>query len=105
MICFKCNKKTNNIFTSDDKKSVYICEKCLPNIHQSNVDANTIIYRKSIEELIQEFSKLINLAEKATTTNINKLPLKVRKQSIYFRNCLKKFRQVSLDHEKFINTK
>ena len=104
MICFKCNKKTDNVFRSENNTSVYVCEKCLSSI-QTNVDSNTILYRKVIEELIQEFGKLVNMAEKASTTNKNKLPLKVRKQSIYFRDCLKRFRQVSLDHEKYINNK
>lgn len=103
MYCIKCEKRTKNSYISEsDNIKIYLCEQCASLKTEDNTPME---YRKSMEELINEFGKLMFLAEKATTTNKNKLPLKVRKQTILFRDSLKKFRQVSLKQEKYINEK
>lgn len=99
MNCIKCNEETNNFFVSKENIKISICDNCLNNTSSKEED----IYKNKIEELIKEFSKFMSLAEKSKFTNKNKLPLKVRKQSILLREILKKFRQYSLDHEKKLN--
>lgn len=99
MNCIKCNEETNNYFVSKENVRIIICNNCLQN--SSSVEED--IYKNKIEEIIKEFSKFMSLAEKSKFSNKNKLPLKVRKQSILLRDILKKFRQYSLDHEKKLN--
>lgn len=103
MFCIKCEKKTKNSYISENSNiKIYLCPDCSNSNNENSVPTE---YRKSIEELINEFGKLMLLAEKANITNKNKLPLKVRKQSILVRDYLKKFRQASLNQEKYINEK
>lgn len=103
MYCIKCQKRTKNSYISEtDNVKIFLCEDCSSIKPEDNIPME---YRKTMEELINDFGKLMYLAEKATTTNKNKLPLKVRKQTILFRDSLKKFRQVSLKQEKYINEK
>ena len=98
--CIHCFKPSKTSYTFDDK-SVALCEVCYNDIN-NNIETNRL-YRDSLENLKKEFGKLINLAEKASTTNKNRLPLSVRKQSIYLRQVLLNFRKDSLNHEKFLN--
>lgn len=99
--CIQCFKPSKTVYQLDEK-SVALCEVCYNDINNSI--AINRLYRDSLEDLKKEFGKLINLAEKASTTNKNRLPLSVRKQSIYLRQVLLKFRKDSLNHEKFLNS-
>ncbi len=99
-LCIKCKLFTNKKYVSDDNNSIYLCDLCSVDIGASEESS---MYRTTLEQLTREFGKLMTLAELASTTNKNKLPLKVRKQSILLRQELKKFRDVSLRQEKYIN--
>lgn len=59
-------------------------------------------YFNEIETLKQEFGKFLRIADKSINTNKNKLHLILRKKSIELRNSLKKFREKSLEHEKYL---
>ena len=59
-------------------------------------------YRDELEKLKIEFASFMNLSEKASWTNNNKIALKARKQSILLRALIKKFRKTSLAHEKYL---
>lgn len=99
--CINCFKPSKTIYKLEEQ-SVTLCSSCYEEI-KLNIETNRL-YRDSLEDLKKEFGKLINLAEKASTTNKNRLPLNVRKQSIYLRKILTNFRQDSLRHEKFLKS-
>lgn len=101
MNCIKCNNETDNFVISKENIKLNICKTCLLNM--TKISSQDFVYKNKLEEILNEFSKFMHMADNAKFTNKNKLPLKVRKQSILLRNILKEFRKFSLDHEKLLN--
>ena len=102
-LCIKCSQPTKKFYKdSNSNEGVYLCDSCYNS--QETTCREWSKYRNSIEDLRKEFGKLMKLSDIATTTNKNKIGLKTRKQSIALRNLLFEFRQISLEHEKFIKS-
>lgn len=102
-LCIKCSHPTKKFYKNlNSDEGVYLCDSCYNN--QETTCKEWSKYRSAIEDLRKQFGKLMMLSDIATTTNKNKIGLKTRKQSILLRNLLFDFRQISLEHEKFIRT-
>lgn len=60
-------------------------------------------YSNFLEMLKTEIGYFFKLSDKSTWSSKGRIGLKVRKQTILIRNMLKKFRELSIENEKYLN--
>lgn len=61
-------------------------------------------YSNFLEILKTEIGYFFKLSDKSTWTSKGRIGLKSRKQSILIRSMLKKFRELSIENEKFLKS-